>query len=348
MDKKDLTTFVNDRKAQAIISMSEQTRVWYSSVQTSDGILVIETEKAYLFVDGRYTEYAQKNAENVEVLDIRDFSKFLEKKQYQAVLLEKDYLKINDYEKLNQLLMKANEKVTKIFINGQELRIKKDAEELKKISKACDISLQAYKKVRSQLKVGVTENEIAALMTYEMKLLGADKESFDPIVAFGPSSAEPHHHPTKRKLKDGDIVKLDFGALYKGYSADITRTFFFGTAKADKKELKKILKIVEEAADLGIKAVKPGAYTDEIDKLVRDYIVAQGYGDKFVHSLGHGLGVDVHELPNLSRVSRVKLEPGMVITVEPGIYLEGLGGARIENDILVTEKGYRVLSKEKK
>lgn len=347
MKQKTINDFLSSAKADAIISMSRQTRIWYSDVATTDGIIVIEKDKAYLFVDGRYTEYVLKNAKNVEIKTIKEFDTFLINKSYQKVLLEKDYLTVKEFEYLNNKLMTANVKVQKNFITAQELRIVKSDDEIKKIKQAISISLKAYNKVKNDLKVGMSEYEVAAALVYEMKLLGADKESFEPIVAFGSASAEPHHHPTKKKLKDGNIVKIDFGAEYQGYAADITRTFCFELEKKTKKELVKILEIVREASNLAIKAVRPGASTKAIDQIARKYIEDRGYGQYFVHSLGHGLGIDVHELPNLNQTHDTILAENMVITVEPGIYIPNLGGARIENDILVTSTGYQNLSKEK-
>ena len=173
---------------------------------------------------------------------------------------------------------------------------------------------------------------------------GAEKEAFDSIVAFNTSTAEPHHHSSDKQLKKGDMVTIDFGAKYNGYCADITRTFIYedqGNAK-----YKEILDIVEEAARLGREAVKPGVKASEIDSICRSYIKSKGYGDFFVHSTGHGLGIDVHEFPYVSTTSDITLEPGMIITVEPGIYVEGTGGARIEDDVLVTSTGNKVLSRK--
>ncbi|MGV2392519.1 UNVERIFIED_CONTAM: M24 family metallopeptidase [Campylobacter lari] len=192
----------------------------------------------------------------------------------------------------------------------------------------------------------MTEKEVAAYLNFLLKKHGADKESFDEIIAAGSNSAEPHHHPTDKKLEEGELLKVDFGALYKGYSADITRTTILGGEdKAKNPEIVKILNIVKEAAARGRAAVRPGIKCKDVDKVCRDYIESQGYGKYFVHSTGHGLGIDVHELPSVSSRGEYILEPGMVVTVEPGIYIEGIGGARIEDDVLVTENGNYVFSR---
>ncbi|PAF55141.1 M24 family metallopeptidase [Mycoplasmopsis agassizii] len=350
MDRRKLDQELVRTSADAYISLSDKSRLWFAEVDTTAGLLIVEKTKAYLFVDSRYIEYAQKNAKNVSVKlwNAKSLKEFFIKKNYKKVLLEKDYLKISEYDWLRHLLNHSEGvNVASIFIEGQQLRAVKTKEEIKLVEKAIDISFKAFEKAKAALKVGVSEKEIAALFLYEMRLLGADKESFDPIVAFGPNSAEPHHHPTNKKLKDGDIVKFDFGAQYKGFAADITRTFFYTVDKKPNKKLLEIYDIVAESARLGIEAVKKGVTTAEIDKICRDYIESKGYGKYFAHSTGHGLGIDVHELPNVASSSKAVLEVGNIITVEPGIYIEDLGGVRIENDILVTEKGYKILSQEK-
>lgn len=347
MQRQILDDIFAQHNYDAIISESPQTRLWYSQVSTSDGYIIIQKDKAYLFVDGRYIEYAQNNAKNVEVrlLESDSLKQFFLEKKYSKVAFEKDYITLKVYNHLKQLVMDANKNVEINFVNGQQLRIIKDEQEIKLMQKAIDISMKAYYRLKKWLREGVSEKEVDYELNYYLKQEGADKESFDNIIAFGENAAEPHHHPTNRKLKLGDIVKIDFGALYKGYSADVTRTHIFGgTQNASNPKLVEIIQIVEEAAARGRAAVKPGVSTQQIDKICRDYISKKGYGKYFVHSTGHGLGIDVHEFPSVSTKSDTILQPGMVITVEPGIYIEGLGGARNEDDVLVTAEGHRVLT----
>lgn len=342
MIREKLNKILKDNGIDAIISEAPQTRLWYAGVQTSDGFLVIEKEKAYLFVDGRYIEYVTKNSKNVEVVLLKgtSFKDFLAKKKYATVGVEKDYLILETFENLKSMLPKSKF----VLVNGQEFRILKDEEEYSNVQEACNISLQSFEQIKTVLTEGITELEVSNKLGYLMRLFGAEKESFETIVAFGANAAEPHHHPTDRKLADGDIVKIDFGAQYQGWASDITRTFFFGKPKNPK--LVEILDIVKEAQKLGREAVKPGIATIEIDKICRDYIESKGYGQYFTHSTGHGVGIDVHELPGVGRNrGDAILEEGMIITVEPGIYIENEGGARIEDTILVTKDGSKVLSR---
>lgn len=345
MISQKLFDALKEKKADAIISESQQTRKWYTGISTSDGWLIIESNKeATLFVDGRYIEYAKNNAKNVKVnlLKKDSLQKWLIDKKFKKIAIEEDYLTIEKRDFLKKILQETKTSIT--TINAQKFRIIKSNEEVNYIQKAIDISLESFEILKSYLKEGITEKELQHKLEYIMVRKGAEKEAFDSIVAFNDSTAEPHHHSSDKRLKKGDMVTIDFGAKYNGYCADITRTFIYedqGNAK-----YKEILDIVEEAARLGREAVKPGVKASEIDSICRSYIKSKGYGDFFVHSTGHGLGIDVHEFPYVSATSDITLEPGMIITVEPGIYIEGTGGARIEDDVLVTPTGNKVLSRK--
>lgn len=346
MNRSILDEFFNQFELDAIISRSYQTKLWFSEVMVSDGFIVIEKNKATLFVDSRYYEYARKNSKNVDValLENESFNNFIQSKNFRKIAIESDYLEVTHYNKIKNTLPN----VTIINIKGQELRMIKDAEEVSKIQKAVNISLEAYDKLQVFIAEGISEIELDNKLNYLMKRLGADKESFSSIIAFGSNSAMPHHHPTTRTLQDGDIVKIDFGCFYKGYASDITRTMIYKKNESTNVDHKlvEILQIVEEAAKRGREAVRPGISSKEIDDVCRKYITEMGYGNFFIHSTGHGLGIDVHELPSVSSKLPMILEPGMVITVEPGIYIENLGGARIEDDVLVTDAGHLVLSRK--
>lgn len=349
MDRSKLDAAFKEHQFDAIISEAPQTRLWYAKVQTSDGWLIIEPKKATLFVDGRYYEYAKAHAQNVDVklLAKDELKAFLEKKAFKKIAVEEDYLNLMQKNRIETMTGLTADQI--VLLNGQTLRIIKTKDEIAKLQKAVDISLDAFESVKSYLKEGITEKEIDHKLNYLMKRLGAEKEGFDNIVAFGPNTAMPHHHPTDRKLANGDIVTIDFGAQYEGYTADITRTFVFRTKDTDPTidpKLIEILTIVEAAAQKGRDAIKPGVKASEIDKICRDYIKEKGYGNFFVHSTGHGIGIDVHEFPRVSYLDETVLEEGMVITVEPGIYIESVGGARIEDDVLVTKDGHQVLSRK--
>ncbi len=246
MNRQLLDRIFAEKNVDCIVSSAPQTRLWYSNVQTTDGYIIIEKDKAYLFVDSRYIEYCEKNAKNVEVrlLAGKSLKEFFDQKGYKKVAFEKDYIVYDEFDRLVKLI---NPK-TIAFIKGQELRIKKSEEEIQAMQEVINISLKAYEKLISWIIPGMTEKQIATKLNHLMKLYGAQKESFDEIVASGPNSAEPHHHPTDRRIRDGELLKIDFGALYKGFSADITRTVILGRQNvSDKPEQEKILEIVKEA-----------------------------------------------------------------------------------------------------
>lgn len=348
MNSKELSKVFSKLKVDALISEAPQTRQWYAGIDTSDGWLIIEKDLATLFVDGRYLEYATNNAKNVEVKLLKDDSlkKWLKTKKFEKVAIEEDYLSV---EKLNIIkkMIKIDDSSI-IPINSQKLRIIKSNEELSKIQKAIDISLESFDKLQIFIKEGISEKELKHKLEYMMVRHGAEKEAFDSIVAFAENTAEPHHHSSNKTLKKGDIVTIDFGAKFEGYCADITRTFIFEENQNENinKKYREILNIVEEAAKLGRESVKPGIKASDVDKICRDYIASKGYSNFFVHSTGHGLGLDVHEFPYVSSKSDIVLKEGMIITIEPGIYIEGIGGARIEDDVLVTIEGSKVLSRK--
>jgi Xaa-Pro aminopeptidase len=223
----------------------------------------------------------------------------------------------------------------------EHLRWVKDDEELEHLRRAQAITDQAFDDLLDLLAIGMTERTLAHQLEELLRREGADGLSFDSIVAFGEHAAEPHHEPGHRALEEGDVIVLDFGALYGGYHADMTRTIAFGEPPT---ELKKVHDIVRQAQQAGIDAVAPGATGAEVDRAARSVISDAGYGDRFGHGLGHGVGLDIHEGPRLGRDYEDHMLPvGAVVTVEPGVYIPGLGGVRIEDVVEVVEGGGRVM-----
>lgn len=220
------------------------------------------------------------------------------------------------------------------------LRVAKNSDEISKIKTACRIALKAFDTIRKKIKPGRTEKEIALELEYIMKNLGASGNSFDPIVAGGPNGAFPHHETSNRKLKKGDVILIDFGCKYQNYCSDITRTFYLG--KNPSGLFRKAYDAVVKAHDAGVKAVKPGIKAYEVDKICRETLIKEGF-EEFSHSTGHGVGLEVHEPPAVSKAGREILKPGMVFSVEPGVYLPGKFGIRHENLVTVTENGAKIL-----
>ncbi|CAM9151337.1 aminopeptidase P family protein [Mycoplasma marinum] len=342
MDRRVVDKHFAEKGIDAIFVISDENRFWFTKVQSSFGYLIIEKNSAELFVDSRYIILAKKVAQNasVNLLEKNSMTKFAKSKQekYKKIAIESDYATLDQLERVKRLFTNAEI----VFISGQGLRNFKTEEEAENIRKAAHIGLDSFEQLKPEIVEGKTERELAARLEYLFMMNGAAKKGFDTIVASGENGAKPHAVPSEKKLKNGEFVTFDFGTVYNGYMSDTTRTIQVGEVTNPK--LLEIYSIVEEAQRLGIEAVKPGVTGAEIDKVCRDYITNKGYGEYFGHGTGHGLGVEVHELPNTSVTNNEPLEVGHVVTVEPGIYIEGIGGVRIEDDVLVTKDGHKVLS----
>lgn len=224
------------------------------------------------------------------------------------------------------------------------LRVRKDAGEVARIAAAAAIADKAFAVVAAMLEGGPTEGELAAALDAEMRRLGADAAAFDTIVASGPNGAEPHHHPGGRRVGLGDLVVVDFGARVDGYCSDMTRTVRAGASEDVGEELRLVATVVLASQDAGLSAVRDGAAGSEVDRACREVVEASGWGEYFVHGTGHGVGLDIHEAPSLARSSADILSSGQVVTVEPGVYVPGLGGARTEDTVVVNDAGCEVLT----
>ncbi len=223
----------------------------------------------------------------------------------------------------------------------EELREIKDEEEIAIIEKACSIADLAYDHILKMIQPGMTEIEVANQLDFYMRSLGASGVSFETIVASGLRSAMPHGVASKKIIEQGDLITIDFGCYYEGYVSDMTRTFAIGDPG---EQLKEIYQIVLEAQLAVLEVAKPGVTGKQLDAVARDYITKHGYGEAFGHSTGHGIGLEIHEGPNVSVRAEKQFVPGNIITDEPGIYLPGIGGVRIEDDLLITSDGNRVLT----
>lgn len=241
-------------------------------------------------------------------------------------------------------LVNAGAKIDNAVDVGQDLlkiRSYKTEEEIALMQSAVDISEEALKRTIEWVQPGMSELEIAKKLNDELSNLGTEGYAFNSAVLTGDNSYLPHGKAGQRKLGENEFLLIDFGGKQQGYPADITRTFCFGEASDKMREIHDTVRLANQAArDLA----KPGVTCHELDKAARDVIKDAGYGDYFRHRLGHGLGLDVHELPNIAENNHVELEEGMVFTIEPGIYLPGVGGVRIEDDVVVTEDGIRCLT----
>jgi len=225
-----------------------------------------------------------------------------------------------------------------VVVNARNI---KDAREIQIIEQAIAVAEHGFAMIKANLQLGTTENELASLLVHEMRKRGAWDAAFNVIVGAGPNASLPHYRPGDVKIQSNTAVLVDWGALVGGYRSDLTRMILVGSIPP---AIKEIYRVVLDAQLAAIAAIKPGKTGKQIDQVARAVIRKAGYGKNFGHGLGHGVGRDIHETLSFSRLSKTVLEPGMVMTVEPGIYLPGVGGVRLEDDILVTAEGCRVLS----
>jgi len=308
-----------------------------------DSWAAITPARTYLLTDSRYTEQAQKECPKTTLIErkgsmpqaVADLVARL--KSVRTITVEKS-VSLADFENLQAKLKKKPKSVDGII---EAIRSTKQANEIAAIKASGAISAKALRQTLPHIKPGITEIELAGLLDLQIRRAGA-ANSFDTIVAFGPNASRPHHQPGKRKLKRKDTILIDFGAKYKGYCSDITRCFAIGGPTPF---FSKVFDAVEQAQTAAIKAIRPGVKLTTIDSAARDAI-RQTDLPVYAHGTGHGIGLEIHEKPFLKPDTKEKLKAGQVITIEPGIYIPGKIGIRIEDDILVTGTGRRILTRQ--
>jgi Xaa-Pro aminopeptidase len=313
----------------------------------SSAFVLITRDKDYFLTDFRYKE---QSAEQVKGFDIRvnyktmdEMKMIFSSEDFKRVGFESTHMSIRGLENLNKDL--PGVEYVPVAESIEKLTMIKTPAEIETIKKAIDITDKTFLKMLELIKPGMKEKDVSAEISYWHKKYGADKDSFDPIVASGWRGALPHGIASDKVIESGEMVTLDFGCIYNGFCSDLTRTISVGSPSD---EMKKIYNTVYESQMKAISFAKEGVSSKELDSCARDYISEQGYGEKFGHGLGHGLGIEVHEMPSVSQRMDMKLEAGVVVTIEPGIYVENLGGVRIEDDILIQQNGCEVLNKAPK
>ncbi|WP_211654027.1 M24 family metallopeptidase [Planococcus alpniumensis] len=311
------------------------------------GLALITPNDAWFITDFRYTEQAGEQVTEFKVVQaqkglIDEVARIAGEAAVERLAFEQDYMTFATYSQYQEKLSATLEPVSGLI---EKLRMVKSPEELEVLKAAAKIADDAFEHICDYIKAGMTELQVSNELEFFMRSQGATSSSFDIIVASGLRSALPHGVASDKKIEQGDLITLDFGALYNGYVSDITRTVAVGEP-SDK--LKEIYQVVLDSQVLALEKIKPGMTGIEADAIARDYIKSKGYGEAFGHSTGHGIGLEVHEGPGLSFRSETVLEPGMAVTVEPGIYLPGIGGVRIEDDILITETGNERLTHSSK
>ena len=309
---------------------------------TGEGVVYLSADSRVIITDFRYTEQAERQAPGfrVEMTERgRNHNAILAElakaEGITELRAETNYLPVDDFEALRAAL---GEEIACVPLNKapQKLREIKTPAEIVAIRKACDITSEAFDAILPKIRPGMTEKELQIELDFTMLRLGADELAFDTIIASGENGSLPHAIPGQRTLKAGDMITMDFGAKVGKYCSDMTRTVALGQPSD---EMRKVYETVLRAQSMCEDALEAGKTGAEIDKLARDYIDARGYAGRFGHGLGHSVGIDIHEEPRLSPNGTDTMKPGIVITVEPGIYLPGVGGVRIENTCLVKENG---------
>ncbi len=326
-----------------LVTKKENVRYLSHFTGTAGKLLITENDSIFI-TDFRYLDQAEEQTDGCVIEEISSnfmegFAELLKRKKINNLSFESQDINFKMYQQLKEKLdLEALNPVESLV---EELRMIKDQSEVEKIKKAVEIADQGFEFLLDFIEAGKTEKEVSLELEFFMKRKGGEKNAFDFIVASGKRGALPHGVASNKIIEKGDLVTIDFGTVYQGYHSDITRTVAVGEPAA---ELKEIYQIVLEAQQKVIAEIKAGMECIEADKIARDMIAEAGYKDNFGHGLGHGLGLEIHEGPRLSYTSDSSLKSGMVVTDEPGIYVSGLGGVRIEDDLLITEAGCEVLN----
>lgn len=337
---------MHEEKVDAYVVIRPENGRYLSGFSGGEATLYITSEKAFLLTDFRYIEQAKAQAPEFEIIKTgQDHFEALAEigQKAQRLGFEGDFVTFVNFGKLKNAFPQAELLSLPDLVS--HLRSVKDKSEIKLIRQAVRIADDAFAEVLKSIEIGQTEEEIGMNLEFSMRRAGASGGSFEFIVASGVRSSMPHGTASSKQIQLGEFLTMDFGALYQGYCSDITRTVFLGDP-GDKHQ--EVYGTVLAAQRAGIKAVAPGRTGKEVDAVARKIIEDAGYGDYFGHGLGHSVGLAIHEGPNLNMREERVLEPGMVITVEPGIYIPDWGGVRIEDIVVVTENGCEVLTQAPK
>jgi Xaa-Pro aminopeptidase len=339
-----LRNFLASQEITAVIVAKPENRRYFSGFTGSSGLLFISADAARLITDFRYIEQAGREAPAFTV--VRHGSDIYETLAAEIkavgggrIGFESDFTAWDACQKMHRFIAQP------IPVHLDKLRMVKDEDELAALRVAVKLADDAFEHIAGYLRTGISERDVALELEFFMRKNGAEKAAFEIIVASGPRSALPHGRAGDRRITAGDFVTMDFGAVYKGYHSDITRTVVVGKASARQREIYDLVRAAQQA---GVDAVAAGKTGREVDAVARRVISDAGYGDYFGHGLGHGLGLAIHEEPRLSPVGDEVLAPNMTVTVEPGVYFPDWGGVRIEDTVVVTAGGVQVLTASSK
>jgi Xaa-Pro aminopeptidase len=342
---KQLSIKIKQQNINGLIITNPNNISYLAGYKCRDACVIVSGTKAIYLTDSRYIEEMRQNLKGFEIRQVtnsfaKSVSGVCRELEMEEIGFEDNYISLAQFKKLKDSLLGIAhlEPFSDLIENMRKI---KTAGEISIIKEAVKITIKAYNHIKEFLSCGIKEIEVAAELERFIRYHGASCSSFDIIVGSGPNSCFPHHQTSERKLADTEAVLIDMGVEYKSYKSDLTRVFFLG--KIDTLT-KKVYNTVLSAQKKAIEAVKPGVAIRDIDMIAREYINAKGYGKYFTHGLGHGVGLEVHEQPNISAFVEEKLVENEVFTIEPAIYLPGKFGVRIEDMILVTDNGSEVIS----
>lgn len=338
-----------------LLLIEDTTNIFYmTGIDLSMGKLLVDSDNACLVVDSRYYEICQKLSPfPVLLLQENAIEDWISQRNSLSKIgfdsSTTTYVRFLEIKKQMRALkarLKSNVlKLVGLYAPLRMLRCIKDADEIALLKSAADLGSEGFDFLCNSLTPGISEIQLALELDIFWKRKGSKALAFDPIIAFGPNSSMPHYRPTNQRLKEGDCVLFDIGVNVKHYHSDMTRVVFCGQRS---KKVQEIYDIVREAQQRALQLCKPGTPIKALDAAARNYITEKGYGDRFTHNLGHGIGLEIHEAPMLSQKGpdrNLKLQEGMVITIEPGIYLPETGGVRLEDSVAITATGYENLTK---
>ncbi len=333
-----------ERKLDCLLVAFSPNLRYLSGFTGSNGALLILAGRSILFTDPRYrTQAAQESTCKIRVAKgplVLDLLATLSKLGVKRIGYEPARMTCDTFDSIkSRLSLRASLEPVTGWI--EELRMVKSTAELALIRRSVETNSGAFEQTLARVKPGMSERDLASELEYRMRRLGAEKPSFETIVASGVRSALPHAQPTAARLTPGDLVVVDMGAFQAGYASDMTRMLSVGAPNA---KVKRMYRAVLEAQLAAIDAVRPGVTTVSVDRAARRVLAGYGLDHCFIHSTGHGLGLEIHEPPRLGKRDRHRLSPGMAITIEPGAYIEGFGGVRIEDTVVVTESGCEILT----
>ena len=351
-----LRTRLQDQALDTFLVLQGENRRYLSGFTGEDGqfnesagALLITSERQIIATDSRYETQARIEAHEFEIYRYKEglassLPEILRMLRTERLGFESARLSYLQFQKFQDHLKKDTLTASLVPTENlvEDLRMTKEPQEIEAIKESLVISESVFETIVNTLYVGTSEKELAWAIEKGLRQSGAESVAFPPIVASGPNAAMPHAIPTDRPIEQGEPILFDWGARLNGYCSDISRTIVLGSPEDT---FKKVYQVVQDAQSMAIDAMKPGVSTQAVDKIARDHIAANGFGDHFGHGLGHGVGLATHEKPGLSPIRPMNLEVGMVTTVEPGIYLPGWGGVRLENMVVVKEHGTVVLNR---